>query len=143
MKRETMLARFEKWTLSKCLEATAKDLQLLVRMEAADGDGFAHCCSCGRREHYKKMNGGHFISRQHKATMLDRQNVHAQCVRCNCMDNLPGYSAWLEATYGKGFTLELMDRGRHLKQWTRGELVDLRMEFKRLIKIEKQRLGVD
>ena len=143
MKRETMLKRFKSWSLPKCIETTAKDLQLLVRLRAADETGQAACCSCGRREHYKKMNGGHFVSRGHKATILDPENVHAQCVRCNCMDNLPGYVLFLDVEYRPGFALELMARAREPKLWTREELVDLRLEFKDQIRTHKQRIGVE
>ncbi len=136
-----MLKRFKSWSLSKCIEKTAQDLQLLVRIESADAKGFASCCSCGRRDHYKKLNGGHYVSRGFKATILDRQNVHAQCVRCNVIDNLPGYTAFLDVEYEKGFSMELMERARSIKQWTREELVELRIQFRKEIKEHRKRIG--
>lgn len=142
MKRETMLKRFDGWTLHKCVQTVARDLQLLVRLESADMNGFVSCCSCGMRDHYKKMNGGHYVSRKFKATILDRENVHAQCVRCNIIDNLPGYTSFLCERYRPGFSLELMARARNFKQWSKPELVDLRIEFRKEIKEHKKRIGI-
>lgn len=138
---EQILKRFKKYTLNKCIEVTAKDLQRLVRMEAADDNGYARCCSCGKREHYKKMDGGHFISRTHKATMLRTDNVHAQCKGCNIRNgNQPGYSLFLTARYGEGKVDELMAAAREVKQWTREELAELRHSFKARIREHEKRI---
>ena len=134
MNAEKMLERFRKWSLSKCIETTAKDLQLYVRLRDADKSGYASCCSCGVRQHYKKMNGGHYVSRAFKATILNDKNVHAQCVRCNVIDNLPGYTLFMESTYGEGFHTEMMAAAREHKTWTREELVELRVELRKKIK---------
>ena len=142
MNRDAMLKRFRSWSLHKCIETTARDLQKLARMEAAGADGYAHCCSCGKRHHWKKMDGGHFVSRKHKATILDRQNVHAQCKRCNMSaGNLPGYHLFLQSTYGKTTPEKLMAIGREVKQWTREELVDIRLGLRQEIKQHEKRLG--
>ena len=138
---EKTLKRFRGWSLAKCVEVTSRDLQKLARLEAADDNGYARCCSCGKREHYKKMDGGHFVSRSHKATQLRRDNVHAQCKGCNIKNgNQPGYSLFLNARYGEGKADELFAAAREVKQWTREELADLRYGFKLEIKEHERRI---
>ena len=47
---------------SATLRAKAlKTLQKLARISAADDSGFAACVSCGKIQHYKELDGGHFI----------------------------------------------------------------------------------
>lgn len=136
-----ILKRFKSWSLSKCIEKTAQDLQRLVRMEAADDQGYARCCSCGARKHWKELQGGHFISRSHKATILDEDNVHPQCPRCNINSgNIPGYFLHIVNRYGADAPSDLAARGREVKQWTREELADLRYSFRVRIKEQEARL---
>ncbi len=37
------------------------------------------CITCGKKDDIKKMDCGHYISRQHKATRWDEQNCACQC----------------------------------------------------------------
>jgi len=41
------------------------------------------CYTCGAMNHWKEMDAGHYITRQHKATRWDERNVKVQCRRCN------------------------------------------------------------
>jgi len=43
----------------------------------------AECVTCGKQDHWKKLQAGHFISRKHYATRWDEDNVQVQCVSCN------------------------------------------------------------
>ena len=61
-------------TVAKLREEAAVLLQKLVRMKAADVDGIAQCVTCGKKQHYKEMDGGHFISR--KYTDMDDELTH-------------------------------------------------------------------
>lgn len=54
-----------------------------IRVRDANSNGYCVCISCGRVDHYKLMDAGHFISRDKKATRFDARNVHAQCRNCN------------------------------------------------------------
>lgn len=139
---DKILERFKSWSLSKCIEMTARDLQKVVRMESADVDGFASCCSCGVRKHWKELQGGHFISRVHKSTILDEMNVHPQCARCNMRSgNVPGYFLFLVNRYGADAPGNLADRGREIKEWTREELAVLRHGFRLRIREQEKRLN--
>lgn len=43
----------------------------------------ATCVTCGKKDHWKKLQAGHFMSRKHYATRWDENNVEVQCSACN------------------------------------------------------------
>ena len=43
----------------------------------------ATCVTCGKKDHWKKLQAGHFMSRKHYATRWDEDNVEVQCSACN------------------------------------------------------------
>lgn len=43
----------------------------------------ATCVTCGKKDHWKKLQAGHFMSRKHYATRWDEDNVGVQCSACN------------------------------------------------------------
>ena len=43
----------------------------------------ATCVTCGKKDHWKKLQCGHFQSRRHYATRWDENNVGVQCYGCN------------------------------------------------------------
>ena len=46
-------------------------------------NGIAECVTCGKKDHWKKLQAGHFMSRKHYATRWDEDNVEVQCSACN------------------------------------------------------------
>src|SRR5210317_2659343 len=46
-------------------------------------DNIAECVTCGKKDHWKKLQAGHFMSRKHYATRWDEENVEVQCQACN------------------------------------------------------------
>jgi hypothetical protein len=93
---------------SATLRAKAlKTLQKLARIAAADDNGYAKCVSCGRTDHYKNMDGGHFIPKGSSSRWaLEEQNVHPQCKGCNGFGMKHGsaeaqYTIWMLDWYGK------------------------------------------
>jgi Zn ribbon nucleic-acid-binding protein len=46
-------------------------------------DDISECVTCGKKDHYKSLQAGHFISRKQYATRWDEDNVQVQCVACN------------------------------------------------------------
>ena len=43
----------------------------------------ATCVTCGKKDHWKKLQAGHFMSRKHYSTRWDEDNVEVQCSACN------------------------------------------------------------
>ena len=54
-----------------------------IRLREADSSGFVECFTCGKKDHWKKLQNGHFQSRRHYATRWDERNCQVQCVDCN------------------------------------------------------------
>jgi len=46
-------------------------------------NGIAKCVTCGKKDHWKNLQAGHFMSRKHYATRWDEDNVEVQCMACN------------------------------------------------------------
>lgn len=54
-----------------------------IRLSYADDTGQVACYTCGRKNHWKKMQCGHFMSRAKYATRWDEDNCRPQCYGCN------------------------------------------------------------
>ena len=54
-----------------------------IRRRNADNKGYVECFTCGKRDHWKKMQCGHFQSRKHYSTRWNEDNCQVQCVGCN------------------------------------------------------------
>ena len=46
-------------------------------------NNIAECVTCGKKDHWKNLQAGHFMSRKHYATRWDEENVEVQCMACN------------------------------------------------------------
>lgn len=55
--------------------------QYIRRKDAIDE--IATCVTCGKKDHWKKLQCGHFMSRRHYSTRWDENNVGVQCYSCN------------------------------------------------------------
>ena len=77
------MAKKKRKSLAAVVEDCAVLLQKLVRLKAADSNGYVKCVTCPDVDHWKNMQGGHFISRNHTATKLMEENIHPQCKGCN------------------------------------------------------------
>lgn len=87
---------------------------IYIRMRDADEDGYVKCITCPTRKHWRQMDAGHGIGRQHKATKFDEKNVAAQCKRCNGFNGGEQaiYKEEVEKRYGKGTWDKLVLKSR-------------------------------
>jgi hypothetical protein len=135
----------KKRTLAQEVEAVAVMLQKLVRLKAANENGFAHCVTCGVFKHWKELQGGHFISRVHKSTKLLEENVHPQCQGCNAFrmkDTLfvLAYRRYMVEMYGEDEVTRMEQLARQTKKFTRAELAEIKADLKAQIKQHEDRL---
>jgi len=128
-----------KLTIAKLVDKTATDLQKLVRLKAADAVGFCQCVSCGSRNHFTKMDGGHFFSRTHLRFKLFIENIHPQCKRCNMLMGdakvHEGYRKYMIDMYGER-RIQAMHRLLNWKKpkFKRVAVLEFRKDIKRQIK---------
>jgi hypothetical protein len=54
-----------------------------IRQRNADENGVTECFTCGKKDHWKKLQCGHFQSRKHYATRWNEDNCQVQCAGCN------------------------------------------------------------
>jgi len=133
-------------SIAKLRESVAVLLQKLVRMKAADLNGYCSCVTCGRSAHWTEQQGGHYLERGRHATLLEEENLHVQCGQCNAflMKTTSGvlrYRAFMVETYGEGFVQDLENQSKQVAKFTRGYLEDMKDDFKRQIAIQEQRLN--
>ena len=140
-----MIAKFDSYkNYAKCIEATAIKFQKMIRMEAADDDGFLNCVTCGRNVHWKAANAGHYYSRIHKSVVFYEPNCHPQCVHCNLPRGLGGnlgeYRRYLEETYTDVLLEDMEEMKKTPRKYSLPELAEMRQRFLDRIKIQEKRL---
>lgn len=54
-----------------------------IRLKHSDQRGYCRCISCGKIQHWKQIQNGHYMSRRHLATRWHEDNCRPQCVACN------------------------------------------------------------
>ena len=120
----------------------AERLQLLVRLRAADENGYCSCITCGTTKHYKDgIQGGHFIERSKSPTKLRDENIHPQCSYCNAAMGKFGkstvaytYYQYMTNLYGDEFVEELIQESKKEWKWFKPELEERLEEINREIK---------
>jgi len=128
---------------SKCLKA----IQLLARISAADENGYCTCASCGINDHYKNMDGGHFIPKGASSYWsLELENIHPQCKGCNGFGMKYGiaaqqYTVFMVDTYGQDFVDNMFATKSEIKKIYKAEYIDMLKGFNELIKFHKERIG--
>lgn len=133
--------------LGKLSDECATLLQKLVRLKAADDNGYCQCVSCGVTKHWKEMQGGHFIPRGNKATKLLEENVHPQDAGCNMYGMRYGdaekqYTLWMVDMYGREFVDDLIRSKGTVHKWLRCDLEELKVSFTKQIKEVMEEKGL-
>lgn len=129
-------------TIASLSEEAAKLLQRLVRMKAADEFGYAECVTCGKMEHWKDLDGGHFVPRAHKKHKLREENIHPQCRYCNRYRHgaLGEYTLYMIDMYGRDFVEWMWDTKLEVHKLSREDLLANIADLKQLVKDQEERL---
>jgi 5-methylcytosine-specific restriction endonuclease McrA len=81
------------------------------------------CVTCGKQDHWKKLQAGHFVSRKHYATRWDEDNVQVQCSGCNVFRY--GEQYLFSKYLGVDLSEELLIKSRKIQKFTDSELLDM------------------
>lgn len=134
-------------TIAQEVEKAAKLLQRYVRLKASDDNGYCQCVTCGKIDHYKAMQGGHFIPRGRTIFKLLEENIHPQCPHCNCWGMKQShyvlrYRQWMVDMYGER-RIKAMEKlaWRSPKRFDREEVLEFCKDLKKKIKDEEYRIG--
>ena len=122
-----VLAR-KAWALMS-LYSRQKDLTM-------GGCGHASCVTCGKTEHWKNMDAGHwFHASKQSAVTYDHRNIHPQCTYCN--KYLGGardeYAVYIKNRYGAHVLDELQTLKHQGHILRRQELEDKIVELQGLL----------
>ena len=141
------MATRKKSTVAQEVEKAAKLLQRYVRLKASDDDGYCHCVTCGKVDHYTAMQGGHFYSRRHTVFKLFEENIHVQCPACNqwgmkTTKIQEAYRIYMEDMYGAR-RIRAMQRlaWRASPKFDREGVIQFQRELKEKIGQELYRIG--
>lgn len=89
-------------------------------------NGIAECVTCGKKDHWKNLQAGHFMSRKHYATRWDEENVEVQCMACNVYRY--GEQYLFAKHLGQEKADELLAKSRtmvKLKDWELEEMIEI------------------
>lgn len=98
-----------------------------IRRRDADENENAYCVTCGRVSHWRELQCGHWVKRQHRSTRWEVTNAAAQCAGCNlyksgAMDEFAGY---LLGRYGSETVEELLRKKKEVTKHTRQDLEEM------------------
>ena len=111
--------------MAKKKKTTAKlkqDLQKLFnkRIRERDSDGITFTCiSCGQTKPVEQMNAGHFFAvGGYDGLRFDEDNVHGECVYCNCFNesHLIKYTINLQGKIGMTRFNKLLEKAQNYKR---------------------------
>lgn len=156
--RERMIEKAREYQIGTYAHRfVASVFQLLVRAEAAampegaawamvDGSysivfrqvGECVCVTCGFAGPWKgnsigggSIESGHFLASRRASILFEESNVHPQCKYCNrhLSGNHGLYVSWMRHAYGQDEIDRLQRLKNEVRQFTREELVDMRIGY--------------
>ena len=126
----------KKPTRSKLVKKLDAVFSEYIRRRYADENGLAQCVTCHKKDHWKKLQAGHFISRKHYSTRWDEINVQVQCSGCNVFRYGEQYlfSLWLESNIGEGTAELLLQQSKQINKISSYELESLITKYENILK---------
>jgi hypothetical protein len=120
---------------AKLLDECAVLMQKIVRMKAAihAKSAYIHCVTCGKQDHWKLMQGGHWISRTWTVHKVCEENIHPQCVSCNKYRPervADDYTMYMVDMYGIDWVEDMVRAKHEICKRPRQEITDLKDELK-------------
>tara|TARA_R100000935_G_scaffold58056_1_gene93718 strand:+ start:1913 stop:2302 length:390 start_codon:yes stop_codon:yes gene_type:complete len=98
-------------------------------------DNISTCFTCGKKDHWKKLQNGHFQSRKHYSTRWDEINCQVQCAGCNVFKYGEQYvfGAKLDQKFGEGTSRRLHIKGQQIVKIADFELEELIIKYKKFV----------
>lgn len=120
---------------AKLLDECAVLMQKIVRMKAAihAKSAYIRCVTCGKQDHWKLMQGGHWISRTWTVHKVCEENIHPQCVSCNKYRPervADDYTMYMVDMYGIDWVEDMVRAKHEICKRPRQEITDLKDELK-------------
>jgi hypothetical protein len=134
-----------KKTISKLKKELDSWFSKYIRLRDATDMGVAQCFTCGKIDHYKKLQNGHFQSRRHHFTRWDETNCQVQCVKCNMFEQGEQFKFGLnlDAKYGEGTAEDLIICARQTIKLSRVDYEENITYYKSLVEKLKQEKNIE
>jgi len=93
-----------------------------IRRRYAVND-IAECITCSKKDHYKKLQCGHFMSRRHYSTRWDENNVGVQCYGCNITNQ--GQQYIFSQYLGDKISENMYIKSKQIVKFVDADLIDM------------------
>jgi len=113
----------KKSTRKRLIDKLDKIFSQYIRLRESKNHN-SKCFTCGKVDHWKKLQNGHFMSRKHLSTRWDETNCQVQCAGCNVFRYGEQYkfSVGLNAKYGDGTADAMLQKSRQTLKIDNAEL---------------------
>ncbi len=131
----TLYLQMKKLTRSKLIKKLDKVFSLYIRQRYAKNE-IAQCFTCGKKNHWKKLQCGHFQSRKYYSTRWDKINCQVQCAKCNVFNYGESYvfGKNLDMEFGEGCAESLYLKAKQITKFSTPEIHELINRYNMLIK---------
>jgi len=99
----TMKTKAKKPSRSTLVKKLDTEFSIYIRTRLSK-NGISECITCGKKDDWKKLQCGHFMSRRHYSTRWNELNCQVQCYACNVIRYGEQYKFghYLNKIYGSG-----------------------------------------
>jgi hypothetical protein len=124
----------KKLTRSKLVKKLDTVFSQYIRQKNAV-DEISTCFTCGKKDHWKKLQNGHFQSRKHYSTRWDEINCQVQCAGCNVFKYGEQYvfGKKLDQKFGQGTSERLHLKSKQIIKLADFELKELIIKYKNFV----------
>jgi hypothetical protein len=124
----------KKISRSKLIKKLDTVFSLYIRQRYSINE-ISKCFTCGKEDHYKKLQCGHFQSRRHYSTRWDEINCQVQCAGCNVFKYGEQFifGKNLNLEFGEGTSEELYLKAKQIIKFSNNDLEDLITNYNSLI----------
>ena len=124
----------KKLTRSKIVKKLDSVFSQYIRLRESVNE-VSICFTCGKEDHWKKLQNGHFMSRKHYSTRWDEINCQVQCAGCNVFKYGEQYkfSIELDQKYGSGTADKMLQQSKQIVKFSTMDLEDLIIKYKNLV----------
>ncbi len=124
-----MAKKVTRTSLIKKLDAV---FSIYIRRRYSMND-ISKCVTCGKEDHWSKLQCGHFMSRKHISTRWNEDNCQVQCAGCNVFRY--GEQYIFSQYLGNNLSEELYKQSKEICKFTDVELQDMIVHYTELNKL--------
>ncbi len=132
MAKKKTKKKTKKKVSKKALKKKAWDVfSKYIRLKYSDENENCKCVTCGKIDHWSKMQAGHAIGGRNNAVLFHEKIVHVQCPGCNIFKhgNYNQYALFMIDTYGREEFERLLSLKNKVLKITDSNLVSIAMTY--------------